>query len=134
MLSSELRKVADDLGLNYNYNDESKMIYGNYKGYKVIVTENSIYQTYSFKIPCKLNNDYQMRYLNDFVGELLFIDNVKLANYQNRSIVIEISGDTNEAAKNITDMLDKVINFLQTNSYETCCEFAVPILKLVFSL
>lgn len=61
-----MRKAASNLG--FAYNEESKMMYGNYNGYKIIVVENNIYNTYLIKIPCKVNDGQQMSKLNNFLG------------------------------------------------------------------
>lgn len=52
----------------------------------------------------------------------MFFANVRMANYEKRNIIIDLGADTDDDARSIIEMLDKLTVFLQGNSYESCCE------------
>lgn len=120
MLSTELKKSGDELG--FTYNDQWKAIYGKYNGYQTIISENSRFKSYFIKVPCRVEEDSQKRFLNDFLKELTNNSNVRTANYANRCITIELAGNSEDDTRNIVTVLGQVINFIQINNYEPCCE------------
>lgn len=122
-MKTELAKVAEQL--NMTYTTHEKVMWGNYKGYKVAVKEDTTNWTYYFSIPLKQNEDSLHLGINDFIQSLQEDKKlIKSAYYKDYCLRIEMvmSRIRKKNPENLLNILDKIVYFAQNYSYVTCCE------------
>jgi len=122
-MKRELAKMSKEHNLAYD--PKEKVMWGNYKGYKVAVKEMASNGTYYINIPLNQTEDYDNLELHQFIRLLLKEKNViKKASYNDYSLKIEmaISQIWKKNSANLADILDRIISFARNYSYFTCCE------------
>lgn len=122
MIKTELAKVAKQLELTYSSKD--KVMFGQYKSYKIAVKEDIKGHRYYFSFPIKPSKLSQNESMDTFIHELLQdTKTIKAAVYEDYSLTVEVA--MKAMAKNnissVIELLDKMINFAKQNLYEACC-------------
>ncbi len=122
-MKTELAKIAEQQHLAYD--SHVKVMWGDYKSYKIAVKEDVHNWRYDFNIPLKASEYSDTGRMDGFIQSLLEDKKlIKKASYENYSLRIEaiMSRRAKSNLNNLIDVLDRVIGFAQNNAYDTCCE------------
>ncbi len=122
-MKTEMAKVAEQQHLAYDSHE--KIMWGNYKGYKIAVIEDAANWSYHFNVPLNSMEDFGSSGLNDFI-QLLSDEKkrIKSIYYKDYGLKIEMamSRKAKSNTENLISLLDRIVDFARNYSYVSCCE------------
>lgn len=123
MIKTELQKVAEELNLTYNV--KGKVMFGEYRGFKICVKENLRQMKYFIDFPIKALDLEQTENLNSFIEELIRDkDRINKVVYESCCLKVEVA--MKRMAKpninNVIELVGKISDFAKNNNCSSCCE------------
>lgn len=122
-MANILQDLSNELGLSYVAKD--KLIYGEYRGYKVAVKEYNSAGVFLIKFPISSDSDEGTELIGRLAADLKVSDKkISESSYSDGSLYIKLakalkSETTKDSIKNI---IDEVTTFAASNEFRTVCE------------